>query len=274
MMRAALRIVAPLLAAAVVLLLGGCARMARSWYLSECDRDIENSTQAIGTARDDAPRAVAYAQRGRAYSEKARYSRLFKLILADEYGRLFGLAVNDHDQAVALNPGSAEVYFTRGQTYYDRATLEESKDAKPWFDSAAVDFEKAVEKDGRHYMALDMLGVVHTRTGELDIAISDFTAERALNPLGKVRLTDAYCVRGSSNQAVKKYDAAIADYEKSIELGATGDGCSCDPYNQLIALCGESQRYDKGWEVVRKAQKARIWIAPELLERLKKDSRP
>ncbi len=273
-MRAALRIALPLLAAAVVLLLGGCARMAHSWYLSGCDRDIENSTKAIEGARDDARRAAAYAQRGRAYSEKARSSRLFKLILADECSRLFGLAVHDHDQAVALSPGSAEMYFSRGQTYYDRATVEESKDAKPWFNSAAVDFEKAVEKDGRYYRALDMLGVVHTQTGELDLAITDFTAEMALNPLGKARLTDAYCVRGSSNQGAKKYDAAIADYEKSIAFGAPGDGCSCDPYNQLIALCVESRRYDKGWEVVRKAQKAGIWIVPEFVESLKKDSRP
>jgi hypothetical protein len=89
-MRASLRVARPL-CASVVLLLGGCDQMARSWYLSGCDRDIKNFTQAIESARDDAQRAAAYAQRGRAYSEKARYSRAFKLIHADEYGRLFSL---------------------------------------------------------------------------------------------------------------------------------------------------------------------------------------
>ena len=197
--------------------------MARSVYLSGYERDIKNSTRAIETARDDAQRAEGYAQRGRAYSEKARYCRAFNLIPADEYGRLFGLAVKDHDQAVALNPGSAEAYFSRGQTYYDRAALEDSKDAKPWFDPAAADFKKAVERDGRHYMALDMLGLVHEQAGELDQAISDFTQEMALNPLGRARLADAYCARGSSNHKDKKYDAAIADYEKAIEFGATAD---------------------------------------------------
>ena len=111
-------------------------------------------------ARNDARRAAGYARPGRAYSEKARYSRAFKLIPADEYGRLFSLAVKDHDKAVALDPASAEAYFSRGQTYYDRAALEESKDAKPWFDPAAADFKKAVERDGRDYMAWDMLGLV------------------------------------------------------------------------------------------------------------------
>jgi tetratricopeptide (TPR) repeat protein len=88
---------------------------------------------------------------------------------------LFRLAVKDHDQAIALDPGSAEAYFSRGQTYYDRAALEDGKDAKPWFDLAAADFKKAVERDGRHYMALDRLGLVHVSTGELDMAIGDFT---------------------------------------------------------------------------------------------------
>jgi len=261
------------LCVSVVILLGGCGRMAQYWYLSGYDRDIKNSTRAIETARNDAQRAAGYAQRGRAYSEKARYSRAFKLIPADEYGRLFGLAVKDHDQAVALDPGSAEAYFSRGQTYYDRAALEEGKAAKPWFDQAAADFEKAVERDDRHYMALDMLGLVHEATGELDKAITDFTQEMALNPLGRARLADAFCTRGSSNYKEKKYDAAIADYEKAVALGANADSCSCDPYNPLVALYdGVSRQYDKGWETVHKAQKSKTWIAPELLEKLKKDS--
>jgi tetratricopeptide (TPR) repeat protein len=216
---------------------------------------------------------VGYSQRGSAYSEKARYCRAFKLIPADEYARLFDLAVKDHDQAIALGPGSAEAYFSRGHTYYDRASLEDSKDAKTWFDPAAADFQKAVERDGRHYLALDMLGLVHMSTGELDMAIGDFTQEMSLNPLGRARLADAYCIRGSANHKEKKYDAAITDYEKAIEIGVTADGCSCEPFNPLLTLYdGESQQYDKGWEVVHKAQKSKSWIAPELLEKLKKDS--
>jgi hypothetical protein len=67
--------------------------------------------------------------------------------------------------------------------------------------------------------------------------------------------------------------SVCADYEKSIELGATADGCSCEPHDPLVALyVGVSRQYDKGWDVVHKAQKFKIWIAPELLEKLKKDS--
>ena len=106
--------------------------------------------------------------------------------------------------------------------------------------------------------------------GELDEAISAYTQELALNPkLGRLRLADAYCARGGANRG---YDATIVDYEKSIEIGATADGCSCDPYNPLFLLYDKTRRYDQGWEVVHKARSSKKWIEPELLDILKKDS--
>jgi tetratricopeptide (TPR) repeat protein len=271
--------IAGVLCASVLLFLVGCNRIARSWYLSSYDRDISSATKGIESARDNAQRAEAYAKRGSAYSEKARYSKAFKLISADEYDRLFGLAVKDHDQAIALDP-SAEAYYTRGVTYYDRAALEavvdgrlvgSEADRKAWFDPATADFKKAIERNGRLYLAWDRLGLIHETTGELDQAISDYSQEMALNPLGKSRLADAYCTRGSSYQK-EKYDAAIADLEKSIDLGATADGCSCDPYNPLLARYTEGRQYDQAWGVVNKARKSKKWIEPELLDRLKKES--
>jgi hypothetical protein len=65
---------------------------------------------------------------------------------------------------------------------------------------------------------------------------------------------------------------SLRGYEKSIDLGATADGCSCDPYNPLLGLYTEDRRYDQSWGVVRKAQKSKKWIAPEALDRLKKES--
>ena len=268
--------------ASVLLCLAGCNRIARVFYLSSYDRDISSATKDIESARDNAHRAEAYARRGSAYSEKARYSKAFKFISAEDYERLFGLAIKDHDQAIALDP-SAEAYYTRGATYYDRADLEAvvdghlmgtEADRKAWFAPATADFKKATEKDARLYLAWDRLGLVHETTGELDQAISDYTQEMALNPLGRARLADAYCPRGgsSSNPKEKKYDAAIADFEKSLDLGATADGCSCDPYNPLIWLYTNGRRYDQAWGIVHKAQDSKKWIAPESLEKLKKES--
>ncbi len=271
-----------LLCASILLSLAGCNRIARVFYLSSYDRDISSATKAIESASDNAHRAEAYAERGSAYSEKARYSKAFKFISADDYDRLFGLAIKDHDQAIALDP-SAEAYYARGVTNYDRANLEAvvdgqlkgtEADRKTWFGPAIADFKKATEKDPRLYLAWDRLGMSHEMTGELDQAISDYTQEMALNPLGKSRLANAYCTRGGSlsGPKEKKYDAAIVDYEKSIDLGATADDWSCDPYNPLIWLYTNGRSYDQAWGLVHKAQNSKKWIAPEFLDKLKKES--
>jgi tetratricopeptide (TPR) repeat protein len=267
----------------ILLFLAGCTRIARSWYLSGYDRKISSATKDIESARDNAHRAEAYAERGSAYSEKARYSKAFKILSADEYDRLFSLAIKDHDQAIALDSDRAEAYYARGVTYYQRASLDAvvdgrlmgtEADRKAWFAPATADFKKAVERDSHLYQAWDMLGLSHETTGELDEAIADYTQEMALNPLGKARLADAYCARGgtSSGPKEKKYVAAIADYEKSLELGATADGCSCDPYNPLLWLYTDGRSYDQAWGLVHKAQKSKKWIEPEWLDRLKKES--
>ena len=69
-------------------------------------------------------RSAAYADRADAYSEKARYLRLMKLIADEEYGKLFDLALQDYNQAIALEPDNAEMYYRRGNAYYSRAGLD------------------------------------------------------------------------------------------------------------------------------------------------------
>ena len=221
----------------LALLLSGC-EMGPRMFLSARDREIKSGTETIEAGGSNAGRAAAYIKRGHAYSEKARYSRAFKRISLEEYGRLFAAAIADHDQAVALDPNSAEAYYMRGHAYYDRADRElfDNADAKPWFDLAAADFKRAIEKDSKHYLAWDRLGMVHMSTGQYDQAIPVFEKEMALDSMGKARLADAYCVRGTASHREQKYEAAIADFEKSIAIGANPDSCSCNPRLPLKTL--------------------------------------
>lgn len=253
--------------ACALLLFGACSGAWQAHSQSQYDRDIEESTRAIGAARDDAERARGHAARGRAYSEKARYSRSFKLISPEESGRLFDLAIEDYDQAVALSPGDTQLYLSRGRTHYDRAALEDGADprAKALFDRAKADFTRAIEKDGRNAQAFDMRGLVYTQRGENDQAISDFTQEMKIDPrLGALRLAEAHCQRGSAHQRAIKYDPAIADYERAMELGPPADGCECQPESPLAWLYLETGQYDKSWEIVRKARGSGRWIAPRV----------
>lgn len=217
---------------ASLLVLVGCVD-----FLSGRDSDIKDATQALETARDDAQRAKAYSSRGTAYSEKARYSRATKLISPDEYERLFNLAIKDHNQAVTLNPTSAEVYFNRAQTYYDRATwdlVENKRSSKTWFDAAALDFEKAIEKEPQNYLAFDRLGLTYEQNGQADKAIQAYTHEMAFDSLGKQRLADVYCNIGLQHQQQKDFAAAAAAYQKSIEFGVADDkSCPVEPSGNL-----------------------------------------
>ncbi len=257
--------------AGLILALGGCGRISQTVILNRCERDIRDATDAIAAAGDDGQRAKGFSKRGAAYSEKARYSRAFKLIGEDEYERLFEVAMKDHGQAIALSPGSAELYLKRGEAYYNRGTVDAHP--KEWFARAAVDFETAVQKDPGNYVGFGWLGLAHQQSGDPEKAVDDFTKEMALNPLGKARLTDAYCTVGSYHAGQKKYDAAAADFRKSIEMGGGGDGCGCDPYEPLMVLYTvETRQYDEAWELVHRAQRSKKWISPELIERLKKDS--
>jgi tetratricopeptide (TPR) repeat protein len=262
-----------------LLLVSGCGwviQITQNSRLHGYDSDINKATQAIANAHDGAERAKAYSSRGSAYAEKARYSRGFKLISAVEYQRLFDLAMKDHDQAIALNPNDPESYYNRGKAYWDRGTAEETEhqDFKASFDHAATDFEVSTEKDPRNFMAFDMLGLSRESNGEWDEAIHDYTRELSLNPkLGTERLAGAYCGRGQQDQRKEDLEAATADYEKSVELGAKADdGCSCEPYNSLLVIYTQRRQYDKAWNFVHWAQKSNHFLDGELVELLRKSS--
>jgi len=255
--------------------LAGCGWAGREYWLARYQREIDGASHDLANAHTDAERSRAYSARGAAYSEKARYSRTFKLISSEEYVRLFDLAIADHDRAVGLAPGDAGLYLARGLAYYWRAVLEDRTDQSTGglFGAARADFTSAIERDPRDEQAFDMRGLVSLADEDLDDAIRDFSEVMKLDArLGRIRLADAYCRRGESNVRTKKYDVAIADFEKSIAMEAPSDGCDCQPDSPLAWTYLETGQVDKSWAAVRRARRAGRWIMPELIERLRKVS--
>lgn len=267
---AATRALSIVLCVCVIFPLAGCVRISRYLYLSGCERDIRKATKSIREAKSQAQRAAGYLERGDAYAEKARYSRAFKLVPTAEYERLFDLGIKDYDQAAALNPGNAETYFRRGRARYFRATqdLMDGTKSNQAFVPAKEDFSKAIEKNPQYELAFDMRGLANDATGNLDESIYDFAQEAALNPRNRYRLADEYCRRGSFYLRNNKYDPAIADFEKAIELGSSSDPCECEPYNPLVAIYLEKRDYGKARTVEERAKKAGKTIAPEYRDKL------
>jgi tetratricopeptide (TPR) repeat protein len=257
-----------------IVLLGGCTRMVRlyeSWEASRYDGEIRRAGQAIAASGNATQRSAAYAGRADAYSEKARYSRLMKLIPDEEYNKLFDLALQDYNQAIALDPDNAEMYYRRGNAYYSRAGLDMiyAPYTSVFLAPAKADFSRVVEKNPQNDMALDMLGLTDGSMGDWTQAIADFEQEAALKPGMRFRVSDAYCNRGS-RYPKEKHDLAIADLNRAIQIRGTSDPCECEPYNPLLAIyLTQTREYDKAREVAALAQRSGKWIAPEYLEQLK-----
>jgi tetratricopeptide (TPR) repeat protein len=262
---------ARILLAGTALFLCGCGRIIESWSVSRYDREIRRAGQAIEDSKNPAQRAAAYADRADAYSEKARYSRIMKLIPVEEYDKLFDLAVEDYDQAITLDPENANMYYRRGNAYYSRAGLEMIyvSTPSPALAPAKADFSRVVEKDPRDAMALDMLGLTEGSMGDWTQALADFERETALELRMRFRVSDAYCNRGS-RYPKEKHDLAISDLNRAIEMRIASDPCECEPYTPLLAIyLYQTREYDKARDVVAMAQRSKQWIAPEYLAQLK-----
>jgi tetratricopeptide (TPR) repeat protein len=256
-----------------IVLLGGCTRVVRmfeSWEASRYDGEIRRAGQAIAASGNTTQRSAAHADRADAYSEKAGYLRLMKLISDQEYSKLFDLAIQDYNQAIALDPDNAEMYYRRGNAYYSRAGLDMiyAPYASVFLAPAKADFSRVVEKNPRDPDALDMLGLTEGSMGDWTQAIADFEQEAALKPKMRFRISDAYCNRGS-RYSREKYDLAISDLNRTIQMREASDPCECEPYNPLLVIYLRTGEYDKAREVVALAQRSRKWIAPEYLEQLK-----
>jgi lipoprotein NlpI len=246
--------------------------MFQGWY-GRSDVEIRRAGRAIAASRNTAERAAAYADRADAYSEKARYLRLIKHIAGEEYNKLFYLAMQDYNQAIALDPDNAEMYYRRGDAFYSRAGLDMiyAPYKSVFLAPAKADFSRAVEMNPQNDLALDMLGLTEGSMGDWTEALAVFEQEAALKPRMRFRVSDAYCNRGT-HYPREKYDLAIADLNRTIQMRDASDPCECEPYNPLLAIYLQAREFDKAREVAALAQHAGKWIAPEYLEQLRAQS--
>jgi tetratricopeptide (TPR) repeat protein len=186
------------LAISVLLDAGASAQSASDW--SRCvgregtviDNIIEGCTAVIQASKDPPQKlATAFDNRGVAYRRKGEYDR----------------ALQDYDQAISLNPGSAYPYNNRGIIYrikgdydraisdYDEAIWLKSGDFPAAFYNRALaytdkreyghalrDFEVVMGFNAKNALALYARGMTLLKKGDADAGKADIAAAKELNP--------------------------------------------------------------------------------------------
>ncbi|MDO8687546.1 MAG: tetratricopeptide repeat protein [Dehalococcoidales bacterium] len=113
-------------------------------------------------------------------------------------------AVREFDDAIRLNPQSAEAYYKRGLFYQNQDYAER----------AIEDFDKAIRIDPQFNKAYGNRAYAYLNQRQYALAIADCTRAINLNPSDAVACLNrgvAYKLQGDRNKA-------IADFEKAIAL--------------------------------------------------------
>ena len=156
------------------------------------DQKIAACTEIIGSpgvSRTD--RATAYGDRGTGYATKNEID----------------LALRDYDEAVRLDPKSANSYIFRGnaQRHLRR------------FDAAIADYSRALAIDAKSTQAFVGLGNVYADRNEDARAIAEYDQAIRIDP----QYVLPYLDRASTFYEEKDYGGAIDSYTQAIQLDAT-----------------------------------------------------
>jgi tetratricopeptide (TPR) repeat protein len=142
------------------------------------DVQISGCTAVLQSDVSAGNRAVAYTNRGIAYSGKKDYDR--------------GIA--DFNEAIRLDPSLAEPYNNRGVAYQDKGD----------YDRAVADFSEAITIDPSHAaIAYRNRGHLFETQGRREEAIADFRQALAIDPKHK-RSRDALKRLGVAPRAIRQ----------------------------------------------------------------------
>lgn len=160
-------------------------------YKGDFNSAIRHYTQAVET---NPSMAVAVLNRGAAYYLSGDRARA-----ADDSDRAITL-LNEH---LARNPGDAEAYYDRGIAYYHKGDM----------DRAIADFTAAVGLEPGFVFAFDNRAGAYAEKGDYERALADINESVRLVPTAT-----GYFSRGNMHFQLRRYDLAVADYTRAIEL--------------------------------------------------------
>jgi tetratricopeptide (TPR) repeat protein len=173
------------------------------------DEAIQLFTQALASSDlSTNDQFKARQGRGREYTAKSLIADAFER--RDDGRRLRENAIADFSATIGLRPDDVDALLDRGQAYH----------LNQQFDLAVADFGAALNHNKSSAVLLQRAASQRAK-GAYDEAIADCTAALA-GDMSDARLDawDIYSERGSSEFLAGRFDAAAADFDKAISLGA------------------------------------------------------
>ena len=113
-------------------------------------------------------------------------------------------AIQDYDQAIALDPGHASAFNNRGNAYKDLGQYEH----------ALGDYDKAILLDPGYATAFYNRGILHRKMRDPASAVSDYDQAIRHDP----DMSVAYHNRGNAYEDLGEDAAAVRDWEKAIQM--------------------------------------------------------
>jgi tetratricopeptide (TPR) repeat protein len=174
------------------------------------DEAIQLFTQALAAGDLSAEdRFVADKGRGHEYSTKSLIADAFERY--DEGRRLRDNAIRDYSAALDFKADDQEILLERGQSYH----------LNQQFDLAVADFNAALKLKNSPSILLQRATSLRAK-GAYDDAVADCNAALAAEvPDPGLEKSDIYNERGYTEFLAARYDAAAADFDQALALGAS-----------------------------------------------------
>jgi len=174
------------------------------------DEAIQLFTQALAAgdlSADD--QLVAQKGRGREYTAKSLIADAFGRL--DDGKRLRDNAIADFSAVLGAKPDDVAILAERGQDYH----------LNQQFDLAVADFSAALKLNASPSTLLQRASSLRAK-GAYEQAIADCTAALASAVHdANLDVWDIHNERGYAEFLAGRYDAAAADFDKALELGAS-----------------------------------------------------
>jgi lipoprotein NlpI len=154
----------------------------------------------------------------------------FNLGLAKNGKKDFDGAMADFDRVLALDPADADAYLSRGL----------AKFAQENYGGAIADYDQAIALVPSFTDAIYARALAHRRQGDYDAAFADYDHAIEIDP----NYWRAYNGRATTHNAHGDYALAILDYEKRIALEPVGDEYAWFQRSLLLRRLGRTSEDD------------------------------